>query len=71
MPVFNLLIPEHFQETIPNEKPPKIIVFSCPEPQNLWVSLDFLVRTYIAQPPCLLQAFASSRRPRAGAPGSD
>ena len=36
-----------------NHKPSKIIDFSCPEHEIHWLSLDFLVRTYLAQPPCL------------------
>ena len=53
MSVFIPLTFEHFCETFCNEKPSKIIDFSCPEPQIQWISLDFLVRTYLVQPPCL------------------
>ena len=37
-----------------HEKPPKIIDFPSPEPQIHCFLLDFLVRTYLVQPPCLL-----------------
>ena len=40
---------EHFYEAFHNEKPSKIINFSCPEPQIHWISLDFLVRTSLSK----------------------
>ena len=41
----------------------KIIDFSSQNLKIHWLSLDFLVRTYLAQPPCLLGA---ARTPTAG-----